>query len=272
MSLPHITKKQFEILTLIYSYRFINRIHIQTILNHKNHRRIHAWLNDLGEKECIGRIYSKKMPENTKPAVYFLGKYGRKILQKHFSELKNKEGKNKPDKIALYQLTKTYKDNQRTEVFRLSCLALVDISITTTAYGIRERVHIAFRSLTECAKTQLIEKFDSYVRVQKKNGKKKRYAFLYISNRTPRRFIRYRIAEIIKLLDREWDSETDIPRPVVLCICSNFSIRNYACKIYETKMKYYKRTDKQVTFRLTTLHEYKTQGLGGSYWLLPKTP
>src|SRR5258708_25110285 len=130
MTLPSITKKQFEILLLIYRFRYIDRKQIQTILKHKNHRRILAWLNKLVAQHCIGSISSKKMPENTKPTVYYLGKYGRKILQKHFSEIVTKEGGKKPDEQALYQLTKTYKDSQRTEVLRLTCLALLDCYIT----------------------------------------------------------------------------------------------------------------------------------------------
>ena len=34
-----ITQKQQEILTLIYKYRFLNRIQIQKFLNHKYHKR-----------------------------------------------------------------------------------------------------------------------------------------------------------------------------------------------------------------------------------------
>jgi hypothetical protein len=269
MTLPHITNKQLEILLLIYRFRYINRKQIQTILTHKNHRRILAWLNDLIAQNCIGSIYSKKMPDNTKPTVYYLGRYGRKILQKHFSEILDEDGEKKTDKQAIYQLTKTYKDSQRTEVFRLTCLALVDCYITLLPYEENKAYDTIFSSLTECANYSLLKKFDSYLSLQKKRGKEKRYVFVYITNRTPRRFIRYRIAEIIKYLHKEWGYETTIPSPTVLLICSNFPIKNYTRKVCESKLKYYGNPEK-ITIQLTTLHEFKAEGFDGNIWAKPK--
>jgi hypothetical protein len=175
MTLPHTTKKQKEILHLLYQYRFIDRKQIQTILTHKNHRRIHSWLNDLVEKNCIERIYSNKMPENTKPAVYYLGRNGRKILKEYFTQELDENGKS--NEAAIYQLTKTYKDSQRTEVFRNTCLTLVDIAIATAAFAKEHGYDMIFSSITECQTYSLLTKFDSYLSLQKNKGKKKRYVF-----------------------------------------------------------------------------------------------
>ena len=40
MKLPKITTKQEEILALLYRYRFLNRIQIQTLMHHKDHKTI----------------------------------------------------------------------------------------------------------------------------------------------------------------------------------------------------------------------------------------
>ena len=77
-----ITRKQLEILTLIYRFRFLNRHHIQTLLNHIDPKRINTWLKDLTNKNTLGRIYSSKLKENTKPAIYYLATKSRKILLK----------------------------------------------------------------------------------------------------------------------------------------------------------------------------------------------
>ena len=50
-----ITKKQETILTLIFTFRFINSKQIQEFLQHKDHRRINSWLKDLTEKEYVER-------------------------------------------------------------------------------------------------------------------------------------------------------------------------------------------------------------------------
>ena len=70
--LPDITERQKEIVDLVYQYRFINSKQLQRLFNHKDARRINTWLRDLVEKKYLGRIYSKKLLENTKPAIYYL--------------------------------------------------------------------------------------------------------------------------------------------------------------------------------------------------------
>ena len=76
MTLPPITKQQQAILTLIYNYRFLNRIQIQAFLHHKNKKTINTWLPDLVEKDYLKRIYSKGFSENTKPAIYYISTNG----------------------------------------------------------------------------------------------------------------------------------------------------------------------------------------------------
>ena len=71
-TINNITKKQLEIITLLYRFRFLNRLQIQKLLNQKQKNRINYWLKDLYDKKIIGRNYSKKFGDNIKPAVYYL--------------------------------------------------------------------------------------------------------------------------------------------------------------------------------------------------------
>ena len=73
---PDISPKQTEIMELVKKFRFINRGQIQKFLGHKGAHRINVWLKDLVEKNFLGRIYSKKILENTKPAIYYLQNNG----------------------------------------------------------------------------------------------------------------------------------------------------------------------------------------------------
>lgn len=81
MTLPNITEKQKEIIDLVFFHRFINRHQLQKILVHKDSKRINVWLKDLVSKNYLGRIYSKKLFENTKPAVYYLSLNGIRYLR-----------------------------------------------------------------------------------------------------------------------------------------------------------------------------------------------
>lgn len=81
MTTPPITNKQQEILILLYQFRFLNRLQIQAHLKHKDYKTINLWLKDLKDKEYIGRIYSTKVPESMKPAIYYLALNGIRYLK-----------------------------------------------------------------------------------------------------------------------------------------------------------------------------------------------
>jgi hypothetical protein len=76
-----LTPKQKEILVFLYRFRFLNRHHIQQILNHKDHRRINTWLKYLSKKNFLGRIYLKKFGSITIPAIYYLKTKSREVLK-----------------------------------------------------------------------------------------------------------------------------------------------------------------------------------------------
>jgi hypothetical protein len=81
MKLPKITSKQQDIVELLYRYRFLNRIQIQSFMGHTDKRRVLAWLKDLREKQYVTWIYSTDFTEKTKPAIYYLGLNGIRYLK-----------------------------------------------------------------------------------------------------------------------------------------------------------------------------------------------
>ena len=118
MTPPNITKKQQEILKYLYHFRFLNRVQIQALLNHKDYRLINAWLKDLTEKQYLNRIYSNKFGENTKPAIYYIGANGIKFI---------KEITNCPRKI----LQRLNQEKDRSDHFIGMCQQIADIYINT---------------------------------------------------------------------------------------------------------------------------------------------
>lgn len=80
-TLPHITKKQHHILILLYRFRFLDRILIQQLLNHKDYKTINRWLKDLTEKNYITRKYEHTFEGKTKPAIYSIALNGIRYLR-----------------------------------------------------------------------------------------------------------------------------------------------------------------------------------------------
>lgn len=75
------TKKQLKILTYLYQFRFLHTYQFQKLFHHKDPHRVKEWLKDLIENEYIEVDYKKNVFPH-KPAVYSLGKLGRKLLKK----------------------------------------------------------------------------------------------------------------------------------------------------------------------------------------------
>lgn len=103
MKLPEITPKQQEIIRLLFRFRFLNRIQIQTMLLNKDHHNINAWLKDLHQKQYIGRLYDSTYKQNTIPAKYYLTVNGirflrtiehidQSILKKYYQEKRRSHG------------------------------------------------------------------------------------------------------------------------------------------------------------------------------------
>jgi len=115
-NLPTVTKKQRDIVDLLYSYRFLNRIQIQTFLKHKDYKTINLWLRDLLDKQYVGRIFSTDFAERTKPAIYYLSLNGIKHLKSM-------------DFHSIEELAKRYREPTRSQTYIDRCLLLADCAI-----------------------------------------------------------------------------------------------------------------------------------------------
>ena len=119
--LPVIEEKQKEIVYLVFKFRFINRKQIQKLFGHKDPSRINKWLKDLVEKKYLGRIYSHKLLENTKPAIYYLNNNG--IIWSRYEGMEWRHD----DGIELKYLKKFYEDKHASESFINHCITMFDI-------------------------------------------------------------------------------------------------------------------------------------------------
>ncbi len=117
--LPEITKKQEEIIGLVWKFRFINRHQLQKHFKYKSPRRLNEWLKDLVEKGYLGRIYSHKLLENTKPAIYFLMNNAIIYCKHHmFREEDVVEGRD---------VKKYYEDKHALPIFINHCISICTI-------------------------------------------------------------------------------------------------------------------------------------------------
>ena len=220
MDTPHITPKQLEILLLLYRFRFLDRIHLQHLLQHKSPRRINSWLKELTDKNIIGRKYSTSLKENTKPAVYHLATKSRLILL---------EQENTSEKL----LKRVYREKHRSEKLINHCLLLADIYFVLTAQASDTNSTLHFFTKTDLAKHYYLpyNRPDAYIALKDKDNHIKRYFLEIIDEGTPRFMIRSKVAQYIDYAESEkWQEETDHPFPKLLFVCPNESIKQFLHK------------------------------------------
>jgi len=167
----NLTKKQLEILTLLYRFRFLNRLQIQKLLNQKDFKRIIINLNQLTNTNYIRRYYNTKTV--TIPAIYSLGLEGRKYLLKQ-SDLK---------KINKTILDRVWREKKLSLQFKQHCLLVADIYLSLIILTEKSGSILNFRTKTELSsiKDLINPNPDAYFSLTKANGSKKRY-FLDIFN------------------------------------------------------------------------------------------
>ncbi|SRR5258708_2311135 len=124
-----ITKKQLEILLLLYRFRFLDTKNIQLLLHHKLPSRIQSWLFDLNQKDYIHQFYNKtSFVERTKPAIYCLSTKAKKILKTQ-------------KECDPYLLGQIYREKNRSKEFRQHCCYIADLYNKMRALSAKKGQH-----------------------------------------------------------------------------------------------------------------------------------
>jgi len=217
MNLPKITNKQQEILNLLYTYRFLNRIQLQTLLHHKSHKTITVWLQDLREKQYVEWIYSTDFTEKTKPAIYYLGINGVRYLRS-------------TGEYPAVEIRKRYYDSGRSEGFISRSILLGDICIELEQKT-SERARYGWQTAADYARSaspfffmKSIDKFHpDFCYSKHTEVGKTTYLIELLDATLPRERVKRRLKNYVDYLDyklTKWQEVSgEIARPTVLFIC-----------------------------------------------------
>lgn len=244
----NITPKQLQILILLYRFRFLNRIQIQTILKHKDPKRINTWLKDLTNKKIIGRHYSKKLSENNKPAIYYLA-----INCKQFLINQNEINEN--------ILKRVYREKTRSLKFINHSLTLANFYLDITKNITTEKIH--FFTKTDLVNYDYlpINHPDAYI--SKEDNTTKRYFFEIIDEGTPRFILRSKINQYIEYYTENiWQEKTGYQFPTVLLMCPNIILKEFLNKYInktleenQVEINFYTTTTQKIEWTTTTLEK-----------------
>lgn len=187
----NITYKQQEILLLIYRFRFLNRLQIQTLLNHTTSKRINPWLKDLTEKGYIHRIFKRSWKEYTVPAKYYIGINGIRFLRTQKS-------------CHREYIKKLYREKTRSQRFIDKSLFITDRYIQFLEKTKDTPLMYQFFTQQDFNPISIMKEINPHFVIAKGATKKKKYfAYELFEEGTPRFAIRYRIQQCIDFFQDE---------------------------------------------------------------------
>ena len=247
----HITQKQLEILNYLYKYRFLNRYHIQQLLNHKDPKRINTWLKDLHQKKIIGRHYSTKIGENTKPAIYYLTSKSKALLTVQDTKYKN--------------INRVYREHVRSKQFIDKALFIADIYFYLLSSLTPKQ------SLTFFTKSDL-ENFnylplplpDAYITIGDQNNTKRYFLDIFVEN-TPRFVLRNRIVKYCEYFQNNyWQKNSPHQFPNILLILPDNKTKDYMLSFISRYLE--KELIEEISFFVTTKEEVEKTQLRENVW------
>lgn len=275
--LPDTTEKQKEIVDLAFKFRFINRQQILKLFGHKDPGRINKWLKDLVEKKYLGRIYSHKLLENTKPAIYYLSNNG--ILWVRFE--KGMEYDDKP--LEFKYVKKFYEDKHASKSFINHCVSLFEFYIqykekekankkieyeisTKTEMWIRNQLYLYpdedFGDVKDILPDLYIHK---WVDPKGKNPDSFTSFLTLFDSHVPRYAMRYKVDQYIKFHEEgEWKKYSGDNRkfPIILFIFPTAQKANQIGKYVKRQIE--EQYVEGMTFMTTTYEKAMTVGIGGA--------
>lgn len=290
--LPKLTKKQQEILRLLYRFRFLNRIQIQAFLGHKDPKTINMWLRDLRAKGYVEWIYSTHFAEKTKPAVYHLALNG----VRHLRTLTRKSEDDddnivEPPTYPPEELRKRYKEPTRSQTYIDRCILVADCALaleredaTNEAKGKKLRYYYQTEAdyLLERSYYHFVLDIDDepihphFIYCQDKLNKDSKeettiesYILEVFDPTLPRYRMKKRLGDSVKFLDDEgdtWKEQTDTEKlPIILFVCPRMSDLIYAKRRTRKLVAdawYWEDEDaEKPRIRFTTVEKIKQHGL-----------
>ena len=278
MKLPQLTPRQQTILKLLYRYRFLNRVQIQTLMGHNDYKRINVWLADLRDNQYVGWIYSTDFTEKNKPGIYYLGLNGIRWL---------KQNQDHPNE----EFRKRYRESARSRGFIDQCTLIANCCIAMDRKNVsQDSADKVSSHYTYALQTDYTDPENDYhflseseqiqpglcfeKTVETKNAVTVTTCLVEVVEATmPRYRVRKRLKNYIEYLeDGEWQSETDEdePNPIAMFVCPTLTDLIY-CK-RATKRLLEEKWGEDIRMWFTTVEKLNALGVTEKIWEEVKAP
>lgn len=270
--IPQIDEKEEKIMELVYKFRFINRHQFQKIFNYKDPRRLNARLKGLVEKGFLGRIYSHKLLENTKPAIYYLQNNG--IL---WCQINMGYQHARIDYLDPKHMKKFYEDKHASDIFINHSVAIGEIYLQfkalenkTWMYKIATKNELWTSDLARYAEQEKLYNPDLLIEKTKQTGEESTcYCLELFDPQVPKYALEYKVRQYMELHDdSDWkdnNSGLDQKFPVIFFVLpTQRKLNSLARYIREQLDETYDVEDME--FYLSTYDEVMKEGVKSNIW------
>lgn len=241
------TTRTDEILHHLYTFRFLTRNQLQTLLGHKHFNRIIIWLNELSNTGYIRKYYNPKTV--TVPAIYSLGLKGRTYLkQKQLPE------------IDIAQLDRVWREPNLSKQFRDHCFFLADCYLSLLELSKTSNAKLHFYTKTKLHGMQylILPHPDAYIAIEEASGEIQRYFMDILDEMPPRMLLRKRVKQYIEYFEDEiWQEQTGKAFPKIILICPDERSKNYLHRFIQSVLE----DIEEMEFYLSTRELVKEKGL-----------
>ena len=216
----HITKKQYDIINYLYRFRFLNRHQLTTLMQHKDPRRLNAWLSDLTKRKIIGRQYERTIIKGNQPAIYFLASRSNQLIINYTGTEQS-------------FLTRVYNEKARSQKFIEHSLYIANMYLWLKEKAESQKEKLSFFTKVDLeAHKYLIHPLpDAYIALSEARNTIKRYFVEVVDPDYPRFAIRKRMERYIEYFkEKKFQESTDHPFPSVLIISPRETTKLYIIK------------------------------------------
>jgi hypothetical protein len=235
-------------------------------MGHADKRRISAWLKDLRQKQYIDWIYDPTNPgDMSKPAIYFLGTNGIRLLRQAGA-------------YCEAELKKRYKDASRQPSYIASCLLLVGCCLhlegrnqsmqnATYSYAVKADMAEPDSTYHYLRESDLAPDLAFIKQVPDEDPAT--YLLQLLDLTTPRYMVKSRIRGYVDFLGSgEWNQpETGAEPPIVLVACPSLPELIFAKRYAKKRLKELDLEDSQnLRVRFAIIEQVKKQGLTAIIW------
>lgn len=243
MKEQQLTKRQIEILLLLYKFRFLHTYQFQKLLHHKKPNRIKVWLKDLTEKQYIKKDYSPETIKK-KPAIYSLTIKARELLKKR-------------TECNIYVLNKIYREKNRSKTFVDHCIQIADIFLKLQSQT-TEKIYFATKNDLTGYNYFPDQLPDAYIAI-KTSENTSRYFLEILDENMPRFALRSKIRRYLDYYQSDqWEEQTNKPFPTVLVITSTDAVKKFMSRFIATTLE---EEQVEINFQLATREEINKNGV-----------